>query len=167
MFQATDDFPEQLKYFIRLQEDSDGVLGRPEGDKKQINREKVTLELARLGSAAAVARWSEDRPSDLAPALVNLLGDPSPKIRRGAARLIGAASQKVQFEERTGKESLEELKNPKKKLAPPSPSKAMPHFEKLKAEARLLELSERDSDPTVRAAARDSLKTLNEDRGKS
>ena len=154
LFQATDNLPEYLTYFIRLQEDPEGALGRPEGDAEDVNRERVTLELARLGSATVIAKWSDDRPSELAPTLVKLLGDPSPAMRRGAARLIGATSRKID------QKSAAEPSKGRKRTRPPEPSSAMPYFQKLNATARLRELAENDDDPTVRNAAAAAMKTL-------
>ena len=154
LFQTTDDLPEYLTYFIRLQEDPEGALGRLEGDADDVNRERVTLELARLGSATLIAKWSDDRPSELASALVKLLGDPTPAMRRGAARLIGAASQKI--DQKSGTEPSKG----RKRTRQPEPSSAVPYFQKLNAMSRLRELAENDIDATVRNAAGAAMKTL-------
>src|SRR5207302_1697137 len=102
-----------------------------------------------------------ERPEELAVALVQLLDDKSPDIRRGAARLIGAASAKV---------DLSEVYYPNERSANPKPnsqtghapekSKAGAWLEKRNVQKRLKSLSANDADPGVRAAAQRSLEQL-------
>ena len=106
----------------------------------------------RIASAYLFIEWSDERPDDLAPALVKLLDGPSPDLRRGAVTLIAAAVVKTDLPDFQAKQPA----HPKVDK-PPQPSKTAVRFEALKAEERLHKLSEKDSDPTVRAAARVAL----------
>ncbi|MEX0701094.1 MAG: hypothetical protein WD069_03275 [Planctomycetales bacterium] len=160
MFQATDDLAEHLAYLIRLQEDPDGVLGQVDPDSEVGRRELTIRNLACIGAAMSVVKWSDERPDDLAPALLGLLADPSPEMRRGAARLIGASAVKVDLALHDGKNSLEPPPVAAKAQQPPQRSNVAVRFEKLKAEDRLRELRDDDPDRTVRAAARMALGQL-------
>jgi hypothetical protein len=42
-----------------------------------------------------LAQWSESRPEELASVLLTLLDDPSPVLRRGAAKLIAASAMQA------------------------------------------------------------------------
>jgi hypothetical protein len=46
-----------------------------------------------------IVEWSDKRPDDLAAALVELMKNKSPIIRRGAARLVGTAVRKTKLAE--------------------------------------------------------------------
>jgi HEAT repeat protein len=153
MFQATDDLGEFLAYLICLQEDPDGVLGPVDADSEAGKRERTTRDLASLGAAMLVVEWSDRRPDDLAPALLKLLAAPSPTMRRGAARLIGASAVKVDLADHDWDKLLVGPPEPPKAQKPPQRSNAAVRFEKLKAEDRLRELRDGDPDHTVRAAA--------------
>jgi hypothetical protein len=159
MFQVTDNLKEFLTYLIRLQEDPDAVLGPIDKDSEAGKRDLSSRELTLLGSAMLIVEWSEKRPDDLAPILLDLLKDPSPRIRRGAARLIGAACVKVDLA--AGKEKqLPESPEAAKKQTPPQRSRTASRFDKLKAEDSLRELRDKDPDATVREAASMALQRM-------
>jgi hypothetical protein len=173
LFQANNNLQEFLTYLIRLQEDPAGVLGPVDTKSEDGKRELTVRNLAVLGSAAIVIEWSEDRAPDLAAALMKLLADPSPKIRRGAARLIGASAAKVELADidwktllepladaDKWKKLLEPLADADKSQKPLQRSKAAVQFEKLKIAARLRELRDNDPDQRVRQAARTALERL-------
>ena len=156
MYEATGDFAAYLAYLIRLQEEPDSAfvpIVTPEGQPR--TAEETRLSLAQLGSALGTAKWRDERPDELAPALLKLLDDPSPAIRRGAARLIGAATLKPIAIDKIATPSpirTDGNFDPAKR-----PSKAAHVLQKLGAEARLRQVVEKDADPSVQAAARRAL----------
>src|SRR5262249_12964966 len=87
MFRANDQLDEFLAYIIRAREDPDAVLSPAPENREMREREKSMTNLFVLGSAMRVIEWSERRADELAPALLKLLGDKSPVMRRGAANL--------------------------------------------------------------------------------
>src|SRR5262245_10517845 len=95
-FTATDDMAAFLAYTIRVREEPKAVLDvLPEGSE-EAKLQQCQRNLFVLGSASRIADWKEDRPDDLAVALLKLLDDRSALIRRGAADLMGVSAQKVE-----------------------------------------------------------------------
>lgn len=175
---ATNDLADFLTYMIRVREEPDAVLNPlPEGSE-EAKTQLCMKNLFVLGSATRIIEWRNDRPDDLAAALVKLLDDKSAAMRRGAAHLVGASARRVelkQFDPRapigSGPNPLESLfpyiepdaKLPKVAPAPPVlPSKAYGSLVNRKAVARLRYLATMDTDETVRSAARRSLERFAE-----
>jgi HEAT repeat protein len=138
MFKANDRLDDFLHWIIRVYERVD----RP-SDPERAEKEQTSRDLAILGMAQRIVEWRDKRPEALSKALVKLLDDKSPPIRRGAARLIGPVYLKNPHEETSTEKSA-----------------CAPHLEKLKAEERLQKLRDGDPDTSVRAAARLTLKQL-------
>jgi HEAT repeat protein len=153
LFHATDNLADFVAYLVRLQEDPDSVLGQLDPDSDPDQNERESREMARLGSAILFVEWSGKRPAELAPALMDLLTDRSPKVRRGAARLIGATVVKTDLPDKRDKQP-----DSSKVQMPPQPSNTAIVFKALNAENRLSKLATEDPDPTVRAAALSALK---------
>jgi HEAT repeat protein len=151
-FQATDNLQEFLSYFIRVRDNPDRLLGDIDITSEAGKREKSFCNLAQIGAARLKAEWSETRADDFAAALLKLLDDPSPVLRRGATQDIGASAAKIDLSE------FDPLnkKQPEAK-EPPQKSKVALKLAKLGVEARLRELRDSDPDKTVRAAARSAL----------
>jgi HEAT repeat protein len=165
LFEATDNLAEFLAYLIRLLEDPDGVLSPVDAASEEGHRERTTRDLASLGAVLLIVEWSDKRPDELAPALLKLLESPSPQMRRGAARQIGASAVKVDLADRDGKKGSDVAPAPSG-VEKPQPSNVAGRFEKLKAEDPLRALRDNDPDDTVRAAARVALERLATVRGK-
>ncbi len=154
MFHATDNLEQLLVYYIRLRDDPDSFLRPVAKDAEAAKRERTTRNLAMIGGALVKVDWSEHRAADFAPALMKLLNDPSPALRRGAAQDIGATAGRINpasFEP-----YLKDGKFPESK-EPPQKSKVALALVKLKAADRLRELRDNDPDETVRLAARAAL----------
>jgi hypothetical protein len=176
MFQANDKVDEFLGYMIRVQEDPEAVLSPAEENSETWKRERAMRTLVLLGSAVRMIEWSDERPDDLAPALLKLLEDKSPVMRRGAARMIGAAVVKVNLPDpaKAGMDWQMKVLAPyfdpdKEDTSPPkgAASKDRPQksrvgvrLEKLKVVEHLRKLRDNDPDPAVRFAARTALKRL-------
>ena len=165
MFHANDNLEQLLTYFIRLQQDPDGVLGQVDKTTEDGKREVVIRDMVQVGSVGVIVEWSDKRAEDLAAALVKLLGSESPQLRRGAAYLIGASARKIVWPTGTAmepdwKKFLDPPEKPVQPQKPPEKSKAAFQFEKLKVEDRLRELFQNDTDETVRAAAGIALERL-------
>lgn len=157
LFQANDNLEEILVYLIRLQEDTDAVWGPVDAKTKDGMEEITRRNLAILASVLQINHWTENRAEDLARALLKLLASESPKVRRGAARLIGASAVKVdpnKFELNDVKKQLLPGDEPINAENPPERSKAANLLEKMKVEDRLREMLESDKDPSVRSAVR-------------
>jgi HEAT repeat protein len=157
MFQATNNSAEFVEYLVRLQQDPDGMLGQTEPDSESGKAEREGRDLAVMASAFVFVEWSDKRPDDLAPALMKLLDDSSPRMRRGAARLIGASVVKTDLPDNKAKPSGKTLPEPSKVKKPAQRSNSASRFEALKTEARLRKLRDEDPDPTVKAAAQQAL----------
>ncbi len=154
MHQATDNVREFLVYFIRLRDNPDAFLGDIDRHSEAGKREKTYINLAQIGGALLKIEWSESRADDFASALMKLLDDPAPAIRRGAAQDIGASAAKI---DRTELDWFFEPKKRPESKDPPQKSNVAIKLAKLGVEARLRELRDRDPDETVRIAARFAL----------
>src|SRR5262249_45476230 len=93
---ATDDLAAFLTYAIRVREEPKVVLNALAEGSEEANIQQCQRNLFILGSAARIADWTEDRPDDLAAALLKLLEDKSATIRRGAVDLMGVSARKVE-----------------------------------------------------------------------
>lgn len=172
-FTATDDVAAFLAYVIRVREEPKAVLDAlPEGSEEEA-LQRCQRNLFVIGSAARVADWTDERPDDLAAALIKLLGDKSATTRRGAADLVGVSARRVEPKGRDpltgfgpGDSPLESLlpyldpdgPAPKEKPAPaPRPSRAYARLLERAADERLRDLATKDPDEAVRAAARRAL----------
>jgi HEAT repeat protein len=156
-FHATGNLKQYLVYLLLLQEDRESVLGPIDLNSEVGKREKESCDFIATCSCYMLAEWTETNPHDLAVALLELTESPSPTIRRGAARIIGASSEKVDLATLYPHHPSKPAKAPAKPNGPPPPSKAAIELEKMKVRDRLHKLSEKDSDPTVRAAAEQAL----------
>jgi DNA-binding beta-propeller fold protein YncE len=142
-FKADGRMDEFLAWIIRLQEDN-SVLDPVPRDEMQRKQDEQTRNLSCIGLTRMIPDWCEERPDDLAAALLQLLDHKSPVVRRGAARLIGVTAEKHDAEE------------PKPGSQPkpgPEKSKVAPCLEKRKARERLEKLIDSDPDRDVRAVA--------------
>jgi hypothetical protein len=171
-FTATDDLAEFLTYMIRVREEPDAVLNPlPEGSE-EAKTQMCQRNLFVLGSAIRIIEWREERPDELAAALVKLLDHKSPAMRRGAADLVGASARKVDIKGADPANGFDAFKSPfesllpyvdpegklpKEKAEPVLPSKAYPHLVERKALAKLRYASTMDTDETVRIASRRAL----------
>ncbi len=156
MFQATDNLEQLLRYMIRVQQDPESMLSLLDKNSQTGKAERTLLNLVQIGGALRKIEWSETRADDYAAALMKLLKDASPVMRRGAAQDIGASAAKVDIKDI---DPLE-LAPAKKKAEPKEPlqkSKVGIMLEKLKADERLRELRDNDPDESVRNAARTAL----------
>ncbi len=161
MFHATGNLEEFLAYLIRLQEDP-GVLGQVDTNSEAGKREAATRDVATLGAAMLIIEWSDHRADDLAPALFKLLASPSPMMRHGAARLVGASAAKRDLPDlsltnpdlKKLLDPAQEADNPKKF---PQQSKVAIQLVKLKVQDRLRHMRDNDPDHTVRISARIAL----------
>jgi HEAT repeat protein len=95
-FHATGDLPEFLAYIIRVREEPDAVLNPLPAESVAANIQQCQRNLFLMGGAYKVAEWAEERPDDLAKALLKSLADKSPATRRGAADLIGASARRLE-----------------------------------------------------------------------
>lgn len=160
LFQANDNLEEYLVSLLRLQEDTEAVWGPMDADTKEGMEEITQRNLAVLSSVLQINHWTENRADDLARVLIKLLASDSPKVRRGAARLVGASAVRVdskKFELNDVKKQLFPGEEPIDPANPPVRSKAAIVLEKLKVEDRLREMLESDKDPSVRSAVRVAL----------
>jgi hypothetical protein len=149
-FKANDKLDEFLYWLIRLQEDKT-VLDPVPKDEVLRKKEEDIREMATLAGAQLIVGWCEKRQDELAAALLQVLDDKSPLVRRGAVRLIGASVVKT------------DLSKPQSGEIPGrvlEKSNVAPCLEKRKARERLEELSNNDPDSTVREAARWALDRL-------
>jgi len=170
LFKVNNDLGEILRFFIKVREDAEAVTNLYEKDSNLWKRERAAKNLFLIGFASRIVGWSNDeRSGDLARTLVKLLEDQSPTIRSGAASLIGAASQKIEYASEQdfrkdenhllrpflypGVENKPDPKDPEPKQ-PLQKSKAGVHLESLKAQDLLRKLDEKDPDISVRTAAR-------------
>jgi HEAT repeat protein len=168
-FKATDDLPEFLAYFIRLREDSASIKDRHPPGSEEEKHEQARFNLYQIGSAVRLVEWSNQRPAELATALVKLLDDKSAIMRRGAASLVGATAKKVELDPMPLWKNIPEALRPvidptvgAKKEGPPEPSPAALKLRELKVEDKLRELRDKDPDESVRIAAIIALKRLDE-----
>jgi len=172
-FRATNNLGEFLGWLVRLQEDEEGVLYPLPEEKDLRAQERTVRNLAVIGSATLIIEWCDKRPDELAAALLQLLDSKSPLVRRGAARLIGAAFVKVNppqpgksgddFSRQALSYLYHDTKSPKtgdETGRRAEKSKAGVCLEKLNVRDRLAKLSADDMDPAVRRAARDALGQL-------
>jgi HEAT repeat protein len=175
-FLANDKVDEFLAFMIRVRADAEGIPSPYEKDSEEWTRERTSKNLFQLGSAVRIIEWSDQRPEELASALLKLLEDPSPALRSGAASSIWAASRKVdppKADELLGDGLHSKLlpfldpeavdkPDPKKPKADERPqvSKVGVRLEKSKVKERLKKLSEEDPDDGVRSAARVALERL-------
>lgn len=157
MFQANDNLEELLTYFAQLQDDPDGTLGQVDRNSEAGKQELTTRNLVLVGSAMQIAEWSNKRAEELAPVLLKLLASPSPRMRRCAARWIGAAAVKVDPEAEWKKILNKQPQQDAQPSKPPEKSNVAKRLEKLKVIDRLRQLRENDPDPSVRAMARYAL----------
>jgi hypothetical protein len=178
-FLANDKLDEYLVWVIRMQEDR-SVLDPVPQDEALRKQEENMRNLAILGSAMQIVEWCEKRPDDLAAALLPLLDHKSPVVRRGAARLIGAAAIKTDLSSpKSGSDLMAKEFSylfPESESGPPKPgnqpklrleeSKVAPCLEKRKARERLEKLRDNDLDRAVRQAALSALERLARLRGK-
>lgn len=170
---VSNDLNEFLTYMVRIRAEPEKMLDPLPTDSEAGKTQQCRCNLFVLSSAMSVASWSEDRPEELAKALLSLLDSKSAPIRREAIDLIGAAARHVDgggglpspfsillpFLDPDGKFGQE----PPKKLAErPMPSKAYSAFQLLKLESRLRSMMTTDSDPAVREAAKQTLNRLAE-----
>jgi len=177
-FKLTNQLTDYLDYIIRLHEKPTPLLDVFPVDSEEAEVQQCQKNLIVLGIAIAIAGWSQDRPEELAMSLVKLLDHQSANIRRGAARLLGAAAQRVELTQSKvpgqfelmfpylNSGELGKILGPdaakKEEPRPPRPSNAYAKFRELKADRLLRYLSTMDEDLTVRAAANLSLKRFAE-----
>ena len=176
-FTATDSVADFLAYIIRVREDPDAVLESLPKDSEEAKRQQIMRNLFSLGGAIRVVEWSNERPDELAAALIKLLDHKSAPMRRGAADLIGASAKHVELKRDDTNFGID-LKNsrfdgilpypdPKPKDAREKPDQPMPSktYSKLmerKAIERLRYVATMDDDLTVRGAARLALERIAE-----
>jgi hypothetical protein len=177
-FHATDRLDEFLTWIVRLQEDENGVFYPIPEDKELHARDRTARNVCIIGTARMIVDWSEQRPEELAKALLQLLEAKSIPLRRGAARLAGAASVKTTLPvpptiEEDDPATLSFLfpdepksKSRNGKAAPLQQSKTGQCLERYGLRARLKKLSDQDPDSTVRRAAQQSLDRLAKIQGK-
>jgi HEAT repeat protein len=174
-FRATERLDEYLAYVIRLREDPDAVLSPLPADSEMRKQERMQRNLFMLGSAVQLIEWSEKRPDELAAALLKLLQDKAPLMRRGAANLIGTVAVKVESAD-PRKQSPDWVMHILPYVESDSPYKALGTapkverqmqrsaaagvLEKLKVRELLSELRDNDPDEMVRDAARIALARL-------
>jgi hypothetical protein len=172
-FLANNNLSEFLTWIVRLQEDEEGVFYPVPEDDVLRKDQKSVRNLALVGTATQIVDWCETRPDELADALLQLLDNTSPLIRRGAARLIGAAVMKVNLSEPGKSENAsllnglsytfqdpEWLKKHDESHSHSEKSKACISLEKRRVRNRLIKVSASDRDPLVRNAAEAALRRL-------
>lgn len=172
-FQANRALDEFLVWLIRVQNDK-SVLDPVPNDQMLRERDEAYKNVAIIGSVYWLLEWSAKRPDELATALVQLLDHPSPRVRYGAARLIGVAAVQSQLKpeddllKRTTSYFYPESEE--KQDGQPKPrlekSKVAPCLEKLKVRERLEKLSKNDPDEEVQGAALSALARLARLQGK-
>jgi hypothetical protein len=129
-FIATDDLAEFLTYMIRVREEPESVLKPlPEGSE-EAKAQMCMRNLFVLGSAMRIIEWTEDRPDELAAALVTLLDHKSPAMRRGAADLVGASARKVDIKRADPANGFDSFKAPFESLLPVVDPEGKPAKEK-------------------------------------
>jgi hypothetical protein len=156
-FRATDNLEVFLTYLVRLREDPDGVLGKVDANSDDGKRERAARNLALIGSGARIVEWSDERADGLARALLQLLTDRSPLVRRGAARLVGITAVKTAPTDFRWQEWLDRDKKAVKPRGPSQPSRVAEQLRKSNVEKRLRELRDSDPDQAVRRAAATAL----------
>jgi len=177
-FIATDDLAALLTYMIRVRVEPKAVLNALAEGSEEANLQQCRRNLFILGSVTKIVDWTEERPDELAVALLKLLDDKSPAMRRGAVDLMGASARKVDKPRRDpwggidpvprSLESLLPYLDPgvqasKEKPAPkPEPSKTYASLLARNADAKLRELVTKDPNETVRTAARRALELWRE-----
>lgn len=171
-FRSSDKLEVFLRYLIRVREEPDWALAPLPEDKELRERERVERNLALLSAPMFYIRWREQRPEEFGSALLGLLDDKSPALRRGAAGIIGASVVKIELpDDKKGKLGADDITrflppdNGLSNLFPREPPKKKPlekskvalYLEKKKVQERLREMSEKDADASVRAAAKEAL----------
>lgn len=162
-FLVRDRLDEFLPYLIRVREDPASVLSPVAEDSEVGKNELRERNLILLGTASRMVEWGESRTDELAAALVKLLADESPVLRRGAAGLIGASAVKVEpLPQGGGLEAILPYIDPPAapKAAAPEKSKVAARLESLGVVAALQKLRADDADRSVRDAARSALERL-------
>jgi hypothetical protein len=158
IFHATDDLEQFLRYLVRLREDPEAMLAPRPKEKERRDRDEAHRWLSLIMATVLLGDWSEERPAELAEALMKCLDDKSHVMRRGACRMIARA---VWLDNETAKSKyLGETPRPDVKEAPLKRSKTAVHLDKLKVRERLAELRDNDADASVRAAAREAIESL-------
>jgi hypothetical protein len=160
LFKANDNLKVFLAYLIRIQEDPDKALGEVDKKSERGKRELTTKNLAVLGSATMMIEWSEERPEELAKALLELVGAQDPSMRHGATRCIGAVAARVDIKKVEVEKLSELFSEPVNPERLSEASRVTIHLEKLKVPERLRELRDKDPDTEVRDAARIALERL-------
>lgn len=171
-YTATGDLVVYLTYVIRVREEPKTVLDKLAEGSEAATLQQSQRNLFLIGSAARIGDWTEDRPDDLAAALLKLLEDKSATMRRGAAELIGISARKVEKQQAGfGESPFESVlpfidpdhKPPKGKPAPAArPSKAYASLLERNADERLRDRAANDSEKTVRTAAQHALDRFKE-----
>src|SRR5262249_33101738 len=92
---ATKDLAEFLRFIVQIRAEPDAVVDKLPADSEDAKAQQCRRNLFILGSAVSVAAWSEERPDDLAGALMKLLDHKSDTMRLAAIELIGAAARKI------------------------------------------------------------------------
>jgi len=162
-FRLRDKLDEFLPYLIRVREDPASVLSPVPADSEVGKNELRERNLVLLGTGSRMVEWGESRTDELAAALVKLLADESPVMRRGAAGLIGASAVKVEPPRQGGPfDSILPYIDPPAapKGAAPEKSKVAARLERLGVVAALQKMQADDTDRTVRDAARSALERL-------
>jgi hypothetical protein len=174
---AKKDLAEFLNFIVRVRAEPEAVLDKLPADSEDAKRQQCQRNLFVLGSALRIIEWSEERPDELAAALVKLLDHKSPAMRSAAADLVGASARRVDIKRadpangfnsfKSPFESLlpnldAERKQPKDNVEPVLPSKAYSHLVERKALSKLRYLSTMDTDETVRFRAKRALERFAE-----
>jgi hypothetical protein len=180
LLNARDRLDDYLPFVIAVREEREAVLAGVGPGSERWEKLSAHAQLAVLGSALQLARWSEDRPDELAEILLKLLDDRSPVMRRGSANLVAASVWKVDLTEslsaarpyvesaivygprfdlsgRGGKSGAAQAAAAEK---PPQRSKLSLLLEKRDVEDKLRGLRDDDEDAQVRAAAGRALERL-------
>lgn len=155
LFTANDNLLEFLRYILRLSDDPQAGADPAKKDTEEGKRERETRNLSALGGSMRLIEWSEKRPDELANALLKLLDDPSPVLRRGSAKAIGMTVAKFETTKWSPYLLLPKEEKPAKK--PPQKSNVAIVLAKLNAERRLRALRDDDKEASVREAARVAL----------
>jgi hypothetical protein len=161
-FTATGDLAALLRYVVRVREEPAAVLSPLPAGSEGAKVQQSQRNLFVIGSAVLIADWAEERPEDLAVALLALLGHESAAMRRGAADLMGVVARRAEKRDTPGAAPFEP---PLSYLDPgagekppkPRPSKAFAVLLARDAGTRLREVGAKDPDETVRSAARRAL----------
>ena len=149
------------------------MLDKHPAESEAAKLQQTQRNLVMLGGAIRVIEWTNDRPDELAAALLKLLDHKSAAMRRGAADFIGASARKVELKRFDPLEAFNSKKSTFSSLLPyidpkgeaakepeekPLPSKAFARLLERKAVAKLRYAVTMDADISVRAAARLALK---------